>query len=167
MREMSYPDCNGKQPQDGGPPVLKRRRGTKVLETNNKCGARAMAEHVMRQHFKLMRGKFMLFVHSHNLKCDANIEHMTGTKARKRNWFLTEALMRKMEPFVEPVAFKEEDCPPLFDKRKHMEPVGEECQKCNEWNKLDEELVARCAEATRPPPDPKRRRTTPTNPCLK
>lgn len=88
---MSYVESD-KLPEDGGPPRKKRRRGTNIVEINNKCGARATVDHVTRPRSSLTHKKFLLFTLAHNLSCDKKIEHITGKKALKRNWFVRESL---------------------------------------------------------------------------
>jgi hypothetical protein len=135
-REMSYL-ASDKIPQDGGPPKLKRRRGTNVVENNNKYGTRATVDHVSCQRSSLTHKKFMMFTHEFNLKCDANIEHITKKKARTRDWFLQEALSKEVGDYVEGPLFETKDYPLQYNKEKHFEPVGEEYLKHDEWEKTE------------------------------
>jgi hypothetical protein len=85
-RQMSYL-ASDKIPQDGGPPKLKRRRGTNVVENNNKYGTRATVDHVSCQLSTLTHKKIMMFTHEFNLKCDANIEHITKRRPEQEIGF--------------------------------------------------------------------------------
>ena len=144
-REMSSLASDNK-PKDGGPPKLKRRQGTNVVENNNKYGARATVDHVNRQRSSLTHRKFMMFTHAFNLKCDANIEHITKKKARTRDWFLQEVLSQELVAYVEGPLFEAEDYPLPYEKKEHFEPVGEEYLKHDAWEKIDRELsVSRCS----------------------
>jgi hypothetical protein len=133
-RQMSYL-ASDKIPQDGGPPKLKRRRGTNVVENNNKYGTRATVDHVSCQLSTLTHKKIMMFTHEFNLKCDANIEHITKKKARTRDWFLQEALSKEVGDYVEGPLFETEDYPLQYNKEKHFEPVGKEYLKHDAWEK--------------------------------
>jgi hypothetical protein len=83
----------------------------------------------------------MVFAHEFNLKCDFNIEHITKKKARKRDWFLREALSKEVGDHVEGSLFEGDDEYPLeYDRMKHFEPIGEEYQTYNEWEKIDREV---------------------------
>jgi hypothetical protein len=80
--DMSYLASN-KNPQDGGPPKLKCLRGRSVVELNNKYGAHdATVDHVSYQRSSLTHKQFMMFAHEFNLKCDANIEHITKRRPK-------------------------------------------------------------------------------------
>jgi hypothetical protein len=133
---MTYPVGIDK-PRDKGPRRLGRLRGTNPVELNNKYGEKATTGHVSRQSSKLTHRWFMIFVFLHNLKCDKKIEHITGKKARSRDWFLKEALAHDVSDYVMADPFPDEDYPLPYDPKEHFEPVGEEYQRYNEWEKID------------------------------
>lgn len=137
--EMSYLKSS-KVPNDGGPPRKKRRRGTNVVEINNKYGARATVDHVTRQGSDLTHKKFLLFTLVHNLACDEKIEHITGKKARTRNWFVRESLRNEVGEHVSGEMFPGEQYPAEFDESLHMEPVGNLYPQYKEWESIDRKL---------------------------
>jgi hypothetical protein len=94
-------------------------------------GAKASVDGVTRQRSSLTHKKMLLFAHAHNLKSDANIAHITGKPARSRDWFVQEALSQKAGDYVKEEMYPLDEFPAPFDKEKHMEPIGEEYQKCS------------------------------------
>jgi hypothetical protein len=85
---------------------------------------------------------FMIFVFLHNLKCDKKIEHITGKEARSRDWFLKEALAHDVSEYVNSDPFPDEDYPLPYNLKEHSEPVGEEYQRYNEWEKIHKAIKA-------------------------
>jgi hypothetical protein len=84
--------------------------------------------------------KFMMFTHAFNLKCDANIEHITKRKARTRDWFLQEALSQEVGAYVDGPLFEDEDYPLQYKKKEHFEPVGQEYGIHKAWEHIDREI---------------------------
>jgi hypothetical protein len=147
MHEMSYEAK--KQQQDKGPSVKKRKRGTNLLENNNKQGKRQYVDqHISCQRSCQTHKKMMLFAHSHNLRCDADIEHITKKKARKRNWFVQEALQKDVGDFVDSRLFPDDEYPPTFNMFADMEPIGERYLQWKNWKEADRQIESICgAEA--------------------
>ena len=110
------------------------------VEINNKSGARATVDHVTRQRSDLTHKKFLLFTLEHNLACDKKIEHITGKKARRRNWFVRESLRNEVGEHVSGEMFPGEQYPGEFDESQHMEPVGDLYPQYKEWESIDRKL---------------------------
>jgi hypothetical protein len=83
-------------------------------------GAKASVDGVTRQQSSLTHKKMVLF---------ANVPHMIGKPAWSRNWFVREALCQKAQDYVKEEMFPLNEFPAPFDKGKHVEPIGKECQK--------------------------------------
>ena len=136
---MSYP-ASDRAPADGGPPTYNSRRGTNKVEAINRTGKNASVDRATRQTAELTHDRYMVFVAQHNLATDARIAHLTGLKARPRDWFLREALNADLETLTRTPLQRDMHYPPEFDP-KDMEPIGCYYQLYDEWDRVDRELT--------------------------
>jgi hypothetical protein len=59
-----------------------------------------------------------------------NVAHIIGKPARSRDWFVREALRRKVGGYVQEETLPLDELPAPFDKEKHSwEPIDEEYQR--------------------------------------
>ena len=134
--EMSYKASN-KPHKDGGPPLLKRRRGPNTVELDNLHSNRRSVGYASRQRSSLTHKRLLLYVSEHNLMCDRNIEHITGKKARPRDWYTREALQEDMGQLTGGLFDDGMEYPPPINLSECMEPIGELYQLHNQWERDD------------------------------
>ena len=151
-REMCYPVSN-KPPKDGGPPTNNSKRGTNLVEAGNRTGLQEAVANAKRQGSDLTHARYLVHTCNHNSKVDAKIEHLTGEKARPRDWFIMEALSEDLQQLTR-TAVCNINCPPELDLNLHMEPIGELCQLCSHWEDRDREIAARLEDSPDVPEDP-------------
>jgi hypothetical protein len=83
----------------------------------------------------------MMFTHEFNLKCYANIEHITKKKAQTRDWFLQEgALSKEVGDYVKGPLFEAKEYPFSTTKRYILSQLARSIMKHNAWEKIDREL---------------------------
>ena len=122
--EMSYPTTKDR-PKDNGPFIYNRKHGTNVVEAGNKHGRIATVADASRQRSELSHRRFLVYSSQHNLMSDAKIAHLTGKKARPRDWFVREALNRDLQKLTRTSIDDKAYYPPEIDLSKHQEPIGE------------------------------------------
>ena len=71
---------------------------------------------------------------------DDKIAHLTGKKARPRDWFVREALKVDLGLLTRTVIDDNIEYPPEVDLSKYQEPVGQLYQLYEEWARVDREI---------------------------